>query len=203
MRDNRLNKVGIMGELLHISAAPHHIYGKELTRCIVRTARVNGNVDEVIVYVDNQTVRELKCGYVVLQGRLQTYRDYSAGSYVTFILTDYICNIDRTRIAHHDENYVMVAGYVKKIVRKKTSTGRDLIQMSLSLESAFDGEHECRVKVIAVDGLIETSMYNINNVIQVEGRLQSRVYIIRSEEGAPVDCGTYYEIKATGMEFIR
>lgn len=207
---NRSTGAAGMAGTLATRAEPHHpIYGKQnLYQAYVEVARDSGVKDSVLVIFQKSVqyrhgaaadIEDVKPGnHILVTGKVQTYKDYGSGRVVLFVLADYIGVICGSL---EQQNGVRLEGEIaKETVFRTTPLGKKITEIVLKVPSEFAEGYSCKIPIIAWGINAEAAAgYKIGDKLIVEGRIQSREYIKRCQDGQEKSL-VAYEVSASKVE---
>lgn len=192
------NNAGIAGK---VSQAPKkcELYGRsDLYAAHVTVCRNSGLTDDVIIVFEERVIdtvgheKEKELPFfdnrdlltigkdVLIIGRVQTMRNAEQGIVDTFIYCDYI------GIGYAEpQNDVYFVGTIEREPKhRKTPKGRNMTDLIIRIPSEFASSFFCKVPVITWGKLAdEAAALNAGDEVEIYGRLQSRAYTKRYEDG--------------------
>ena len=203
--EKRENAVGMAGRIAGEIERQPDIYGtRGLKRFSLEISRADGSrqaSDRVIVIYGQEaeaTPGQLADGaYVMVMGKMQTYKEVPGGHIVVFVLAEYVGVVSEQV---EQQNGVYLEGIVaRKPIHRTTPKGRKITEVSVKVPSAFTEGYFSFIPTICWGSDAEAAAeYQEGTGIALEGRLQSREYTKRLD-GAEV-AFTAYEVSAQHIE---
>lgn len=135
---------------------------------------------------------------VLIIGRAQTMRNAEQGVVDTFIYCDYI------GIGYAEpQNDVYFVGTIEREPKnRKTPKGRNITDLIVRIPSIFASSFYCKVPVVAWGKTAdEAAQLAAGDKVEIYGRLQSRKYTKRYEDGEEVKTAT--EVSANNFAIYR
>lgn len=179
--DNLIGVVGVMTEI-----EPKDIFYKIKEIGIsfggkIKIERSSGVVDELIFMVPHNSNNDLtdsgpgdKDSKVLIFGEIQTVKDPHTGQTLLFILVSFIGPAPKG----DTQNGLMLTGTIaRNPVYRSTPGGKEITELRIRVISQANDEF-CYIPCICWQEIArETSQWNIGDVVALDGRLQSRIYI--------------------------
>lgn len=203
--EKRENAVGMAGRIAGEIERQPDIYGtRGLKRFSLEISRADGSrqaSDRVIVIYGQEaeaTPGKLTDGaYVMVMGKMQTYKEVPGGRIVVFVLAEYVGVVSEQV---EQQNGVYLEGDVaRKPIHRTTPKGRKITEVTVKVPSAFAEGYFSFIPTICWGSDAEAAAeYQEGARVALEGRLQSRDYTKRLE-GVEVTL-TAYEVSAQHIE---
>ena len=203
--EKRENAVGMAGRIAGEIERQPNIYGtRGLKRFSLEISRADGSrqdSDRVIVIYGQEaeaTPGKLTDGaYVMVMGKMQTYKEVPGGRIVVFVLAEYVGVVSEQV---EQQNGVYLEGDVaRKPIHRTTPKGRKITEVTVKVPSAFTEGYFSFIPTICWGSDAEAAAeYQEGARVALEGRLQSRDYTKRLE-GVEVTL-TAYEVSARHIE---
>ena len=203
--EKRENAVGMAGRIAGEIERQPDIYGtRGLKRFSLEISRADGSrqaSDRVIVIYGQEaeaTPGKLTDGaYVMVMGKMQTYKEVPGGRIVVFVLAEYVGVVSEQV---EQQNGVYLEGDVaRKPIHRTTPKGRKITEVTVKVPSAFTEGYFSFIPTICWGSDAEAAAeYQEGARVALEGRLQSRDYTKRLE-GVEVTL-TAYEVSARHIE---
>lgn len=203
--EKRENAVGMAGRIAGEIERQPDIYGtRGLKRFSMEISRADGSrqaSDRVIVIYGKEaeaTPGQLADGaYVMVMGKMQTYKEVPGGRIVVFVLAEYVGVVSEQV---EQQNGVYLEGIVaREPIHRTTPKGRKITEVTVKVPSAFTEGYFSFIPTICWGSDAEAAAeYQEGARVALEGRLQSREYIKRLE-GVEVTL-TAYEVSARHIE---
>ena len=212
-----LNTVGIAGTAATAPEPYHNIYGQENVYALwVDTVRDSGVVDRILVLFQENRIEGdsfqatpgersdagnlaalIKAGSrVEVTGKIQTYKNTETGRTQLFIWALYLAAIPE---GSQQLNTVYIKGEIAKApIYRTTPKGRRIADLMVRIPSAFSAGFYSYIPCIAWWNLADQAANLVEGTtVYLEGRVQSREYVKRTEEGDKVL--TTWEVSANKM----
>ena len=203
--EKRENAVGMAGRIAGEIERQPDIYGtRGLKRFSLEISRADGSrqaSDRVIVIYGQEaeaTPGKLTDGaYVMVMGKMQTYKEVPGGRIVVFVLAEYVGVVSEQV---EQQNGVYLEGDVaRKPIHRTTPKGRKITEVTVKVPSAFTEGYFSFIPTICWGSDAEAAAeYQEGARVALEGRLQRRDYTKRLE-GVEVTL-TAYEVSAQHIE---
>lgn len=203
----RENAVGMAGRIAGEIEKQPDIYGaRGLKRFSLEIRRADGSrqdSDRVIVVYGQEaeaTPGKLAAGaYVMVMGKMQTYKEVPGGHIVVFVLAEYVGVVSEQV---EQQNGVYLEGTVARVpIYRTTPKGMRITEVTVKVPSAFTEGYFSFIPTICWGRDAEAAAeYQEGARVAMEGRLQSRDYTKRLE-GVEVTL-TAYEVSARHIENI-
>lgn len=174
------------------------------SRFFLEISRADGSrqaSDRVIVIYGQEaeaTPGQLADGaYVMVMGKMQTYKEVPGGRIVVFVLAEYVGVVSEQV---EQQNGVYLEGDVaRKPIHRTTPKGRKITEVTVKVPSAFTEGYFSFIPTICWGSDAEAAAeYQEGARVALEGRLQSRDYT-KCLEGVEVTL-TAYEVSAQHIE---
>ena len=141
--ENKKNVVGLAGRIAGEIEKQPDIYGaRNLSRLYLEIERKSGSRQDsdrvIIIYGQgaDATPGQLKDGaYVMVMGKMQTYKEVPGGHIVVFVLAEYVGAVTE-KVAQ--QNGVYLEGVVaRKPIHRTTPLGKKITEVVVKVPSAF------------------------------------------------------------------
>ena len=210
------NKAGITGK---ITAAPKplELFGRrDAFTAHIAVCRNSGLTDDVKIVFTRSAIdtagheQEMQMPFfdsedlltigkdVIIIGRVQTARNIEQGVVDTFIYCDYI------GIGYAEpQNDVYFVGTIEREPKnRKTPKGRNITDLIVRIPSIFASSFYCKVPVVMWGKQAdEAAQLAAGDKVEIYGRLQSRQYTKRYEDGEEVKTAT--EVSANNFAIYK
>lgn len=192
--DSVSNQIRLRGSLLGLPEFSHENHGRRFCRFTLEVPRLSGTVDLLPVIAPEALVGELdpfdgEMLCVTGQVRSHDRREETRRRLMIFVFASEIKSD-----SGEPENSVHVEGIVcREPVLRRTPLGREICDVMLAAPRAF---HRCDYLPCILWGRTaqEAALCRVQDRLHIDGRLQSRAYTKRTEQGAQER--TAYEISA-------
>ena len=173
------------------------------SRAAVITTRQSGREDEAIVLIKDELIagKQLQTDKpVMLTGAMQTHKNYHTGKVQVYVLADFIEQI--TGKGWEQENEVRIKGTLALGLKyRQTPKGKNITNMFVKVP-CIERDLDCFIPCICWGSrAIEAADYVEGEAVALVGRLQSREYIKRLDDGT-TETRICYEVSANEVERI-
>lgn len=199
------NSVEVSGEILINFTFNHECAGENFYKTYVEVHRNSGNIDIVPVIVsdrlfDIEISKDVVGKYVNIEGQLRSHNNNdSDGNKLDVFLfaTDFSFSKKK-----YMTNKICLDGYICKFsTHIKTQFGREMIYILLAVNRKYK-KTDYIPCVIWGRNARYISRLSIGTRVEVEGRIQSREYVKRLEEGTK-KTRTIYEVSASCISKVK
>ena len=190
-QDNAVALIGIMVQELEKVTS---IYGQQYKgySTVIKTARKSGQEDEAVVFCP-EDVQQITAGTpVICYGKLQTFKNYKSGKVLVYVLAEMFIAVGER---YEAENEVRLKGALGKgITYRQTPNGKHITDIKIITPNAIREGGSCYVPAVCWNRAAdEVKDWAEGTQVEVEGRLQSRTYQKKTEDGETVAL-TCYEV---------
>ena len=198
--EHTVNQITLRGCLQALPEFSHENHGKRFFRFLLDVPRLSGAVDTLPVVAPETVIEgiDLSGGEMLTvtgQVRSHNSRENGIRHLMIFVFADTITAEDGPPI-----NEVTVSGPLcKEPTYRRTPLGREICDVMLAVPRAFR-RADYLPCILWGRTAQEISEYHIRDCIQVNGRLQSRIYTKLTDAGPQQR--TAYEISALSAEFV-
>jgi len=198
--EHSVNQITLRGSLQTLPLFSHENHGKKFYRFYLEVPRLSGAVDTLPVVASEQTLNHMDLSggemlTVVGQIRSHNSREGGVRHLLIFVFAQSILCEDGEPI-----NDVLLQGPLcKEPTYRRTPLGREICDVMLAVGRAFK---RADYLPCILWGRIaqEISQCHTSDMIQISGRLQSRVYTKVTENGSVER--TAYEVSALTAELV-
>ena len=198
MKEQMNNYAELSGRIVTDPEFSHEYKGEKFYRIMVDSVRKSGTSDVIPVMV-SETFGNINAGmYVLVNGRFSSYNRNTgtAGNrLVLYLFATEIIILDEEHIPVLDRNRVLYNGYLcRHPYFRVTPLGREVSDMLIAVHRNY--EKSDYIPVIAWGrNARRVSDYDTGTRLIVEGRMQSRNYNKKQEDGSLMEM-TAYEVSA-------
>lgn len=179
------NKVIACGQIKSPLQFNHKTYGEVFYTFVLGIERRSGYVDELNVVISERLIYEtpLREGdFVEITGQIRTYNENVDGRNklnVVIFARELLTNED----VEYYENYVFIEGYVCKLPVKRTSPmGRDICDLMIAVNRMYNKSDYIPCIAWGRNASFAEKL-DVGTKVYIEGRLQSREYKKKLEDG--------------------
>ena len=188
------NRVLLRGELMELPVFSHENHGRRFDRFTLEVERLSGTKDRIHVIVEEGLLAELDpdAGELVeVEGQVRSYNNRS-GQGRRLVITVYALRV--AVVDGEPENQVYLRGRVcREPVYRRTPLGREIADVMLAVERKY-GRSDYLPCILWGSLARMAADCEKGQMIWLQGRLQSRTYIKRLEDGQ--EERTAFEISA-------
>ena len=188
------NRVLLRGELMELPVFSHENHGRRFDRFTLEVERLSGTKDRIHVIVEEGLLAELDpdAGELVeVEGQVRSYNNRS-GQGRRLVITVYALRV--AVVDGEPENQVYLRGRVcREPVYRRTPLGREIADVMLAVERKY-GRSDYLPCILWGSLARMAADCEKGQMIWLQGRLQSRPYIKRLEDGQ--EERTAFEISA-------
>jgi len=199
--EHKTNEVILRGTLQELPQFSHENHGKRFCKFYMEVPRLSGAVDVLPVVVDEQVLGQLDPSggqMLTVTGQIRSHNQRTDGvrRLIIFVFATSVIAEDGEPL-----NQVILEGPLcREPTFRMTPLGREICDAMLAVPRAF---HRADYLPCILWGKIakEISQCHTSDVININGRLQSRIYTKQTEEGPQER--TAYEISALTAEIVE
>ena len=197
------NMAHICGEVIDRPKLSHKTYGEAFYIFKMGVNRNSGYQDQINMMVSERTLAldEIEVGnWLHIQGQVRTYNEEVEGrnhlNIVVFVRDFTYCTDDEPWI-----NDIFLEGYLCKTPLARTSPlGRRICDMMLAVNRMYNKSDYIPCIAWGRNAVYSSSL-DVGDKIAIRGRLQSREYKKREEDGS-VTVKTAFEVTVTQLEMV-
>lgn len=197
------NRAGLSGEILKEPAFSHKTYGEAFYETLLGVSRSSGYRDEIRLQISERLMRSTPISigsFVKVRGQIRTYNEDTGGrsklNIVVFVreLAE-VCQENN----FYCENEIYLEGHIcKPPIRRTSPLGREICDIMLAVNRMYNKSDyiPCIAwgRNAAYAGTLE-----VGDKLNITGRIQSREYRKRDEQGNSVP-NTAYEVSVIKIE---
>ena len=199
------NKVLLLGKVVGVTGLSHEVYGEKFYEFGLEVKRLSGSVDNIpIIFSERLLMLEnlIEGKIVKLNGQFRSYNN-PEGEKSKLVLRVFASKITITDAAkEEDKNVIYLEGFVcKKPNYRKTPFGREISDLLIAVNRAYNKSDY--IPCIAWGRNAKyCESFNVGDRIRVYGRVQSREYEKKLENGE-VEKKVAYEISVSKLEVVK
>ena len=194
---NRITLAGIVNSTLEFS---HEVYGEKFYKFMISVERKSGTKDVIQCLVPEVVSRDIVPGLdIALVGEIRSYNQQKGDEKHIII---YVFVKEVLPYGGKDRNEVELNGYIcKDTTYRETPLGRQICDFLLAVNRRnFKSDY---IHCIAWGrNAIRASIFNISDNVELTGRLQSREYIKKLEDGTE-EVRTAYEVSTSMVNVLK
>lgn len=197
------NLAELCGAVLSELKFSHKTYGEVFYTFVLGIERRSGYMDEINIMVSERLIFEQTLrvnDFVEIKGQVRTYNEFAEGRNKLNVVV-FAKEICLSENFGYNENYIYLEGYLCKPPLKRTSPlGRDICDLMLAVNRMYNKSDY--IPCIAWGrnaGYAE--QLGVGTKLAIEGRIQSREYRKKLEEGVS-QLRKAYEVSVVKLEEI-
>lgn len=198
------NTVTISGEIVSDYTYTHEVYGEKFYTFNLASKRLSTNYDIIPVTISerlNVFDKFPKGSRVSINGQLRSYNDFSQKKN-HLILTVFTKEIRLEEISSFTPNLINLNGFICKTpVYRTTPFGREIADILLAVNRAY-GKSDYIPCIAWGRNARFASSLEVGDNIKLTGRMQSRNYQKKTDEGLIIE-KTAYEVSISKIELIE
>jgi len=199
------NKVVLLGRVVEEPKLSHEVYGEKFYQFVLEVKRLSGSLDLIpVIFSERLLVLEsLKVGTIVkLNGQFRSYNNPEAGK-SKLVLMVFAREVILTEASEEEnQNEIYLEGFVcKKPNYRQTPFGREISDLLVAVNRAYNKSDY--IPCIAWGRNAKyCESFEVGDKIKVYGRVQSREYEKKNEDGS-VNKRVAYEISVSKLEKVE
>lgn len=207
--DNKIfdnNQVTISGEIVSGFTFSHDVFGEGFYLFDLKVNRLSDTADIIPVMVSERIIdveQDLIGKYAVINGQFRSYNRHEE-SRNRLILSVFAREIEISEEPAEDvcNNYIYLDGYVcKEPIYRKTPLGREIADLLLAVNRPY-GKSDYIPCLLWGRNARFAEGFQVGEHVQICGRVQSRKYQKRIEEGV-FEERTAYEVSVSKVELAE
>ena len=206
------NSLTLVGKITDEKRFSHEIYGEKFYSFDLSVPRLSGNADIIPVTISERLFKEDELVVdkkVKINGQFRSYNNYE-GERNWLVLTvfakdiEYLENQDEEVVASRDfiSNEVILIGYICKTpIYRQTPFGREITDVLLAVNRAFNKSDYIPCIAWGRNARFCSKM-EVGTEVKVTGRVQSRAYEKKHEDGTS-ETRIAYEVSVSNLELMN
>ncbi len=202
LKDN--NIINLRGKILSECKFDHEVYGEGFYTFFIETNRLSDSVDILPVTISERLINSniLQQGnFVEILGQIRSYNGFSDNKN-KLILTVFVRDIKQlSEIQNKNPNQVTLNGYIcKKPIYRTTPFGREITDILLAVNRAYNKSDYIPCISWGRNAIFANKL-NVGENLLISGRMQSRIYQKKLENGDLAE-KTAYEVSISKIEVL-
>lgn len=197
------NSAHLTGQVLSELVFNHRTYGEAFYVFSLGVVRKSGYRDEIRVMVSERLVWNMNLeegDSVRVSGQIRTYNQETDGKNHLHVVV-FVREIEKVDELQHDENRIYLEGYIcKPTVRRASPLGREICDIMLAVNRMYNKSDYIPCIAWGRNAAFGGEL-QVGDKLLIEGRIQSRPYKKRDEEGMVTE-KVAYEVSVLKMEEI-
>ena len=202
------NLIELRGRIAVEFSFSHEVYGEGFYNFMVEAPRLSEAADFLPVTISERLTHnmELKAGTLVdISGQVRSYNNYiqqaNKNRLIITVFAREIAVLAEDDVINKNPNSVYLNGFIcKKPVFRQTPFGREIADILLAVNRSYNKSDYVPCICWGRNAKFASSLQVSDNV-RISGRLQSRIYQKKYEDGT-VEDKTAYEISVSKIELV-
>ena len=196
---NPNNKVTIVGEIISDFKQSHTTYGENFYEFLVSVKRLSGTVDVIPCIISERSFnvsKEMIGTFVSINGEYRSCNK-NVNDKNILVLTVFVNNIEITDeetanpINKNNNNIIILEGYIcKEPVYRTTPLGREITDATIAVNRLFN-KSDYIPCIFWCRNAKYISRFSVGDKVTIVGRIQSRKYTKKVDEGKTITKITY------------
>ena len=182
------NVVNLRGELDNKLEFSHEIFGEKFYNMKIKINRLSDSFDILPMTVSERLLQDIdldKQNLVNVVGQLRSYNK-TLNNKNRLVLTVFVREIKSIDEENKDPNSIFLDGYVcKEPIYRKTPLGREITDLLVAINRPYNKSDYIPSIVWGRNAKFAKSL-KVGDRIQIWGRVQSREYEKKREDGEPI-----------------
>jgi len=200
-RGDMVNEIRITGIVMDNPKYSHSIGDCVFYSFPLATRRLSGNIDRVLVHIHEEIKDQFYFGQKIsIAGEMRTYRGRGKDDrlHLYLYIMPYAIDVN-SELLGEDEDIGSIEGEIRWIMPlRKTPRGRTIVDFCLKSER-LSGKYDTIPCIAWEENANDISLLKPGDKLKVKGRLQSRDYVKRFENGDE-EVRTAYEFSVFKVE---
>lgn len=199
------NIITLIGTIVSDKQFSHEVYGEGFYTFDIEVPRLSENSDIIPVMASERILGEnFKVGQkVIIEGQFRSYNNYE-NEKNRLVLTVFVKNLSVAieETEEQNPNEIVLNGFVcKKPIYRTTPFGREIADLLLAVNRAYNKSDYIPCIAWGRNARFCQNM-NVGEKIKIWGRIQSRLYEKKFEDGTS-ETRRAYEVSISKMEFEK
>ena len=198
------NHIILVGKVTSEKRFSHEIYGEKFYIFDLSVPRLSGNADNIPITISERLLQDIDFEnekLVSVVGQLRSYNK-NVDNKNKLVLTVFVREIKPIiEVDTKDPNSIFLDGYICKVpIYRKTPLGREITDLLVAINRPYNKSDYIPSIVWGRNAKFAKNL-NVGDRIQMWGRVQSRVYDKKLEEGNSVK-KTAYEVSVSKIKKV-
>ena len=191
-----MNKIVLAGTVVDEPTFSHEVYGEKFYHFCLSSSRESGTCDVLPCIISEILKKDIEAGTEIkVLGEIRT-RNVHDNNKSHLEITVFVKNVFQHE---KDANYVEVEGFLcKQPIYRETPLGRQVTDLLIANNRAY-GKSDYIPTIAWGRNAIKTSELEVGTRVKVFGRLQSREYVKKLEDGTE-ETRVAYELSANRVD---
>jgi len=203
------NSIEIRGKIASPFTFSHEVYGEGFYSFMTQTERLSESVDLLPVTVSERLTSGMNLAlgdYIDIYGQVRSYNNYiqeeRRNRLLITIFAREIEVLDSDIVTVKNPNNVFLDGFIcKKPIFRETPFGREIADILLAVNRSYNKSDYIPCICWGRNAKFAATL-EISDNVRVSGRLQSRIYQKKYDDGSVVE-KTAYEISISKIELVK
>ena len=197
------NIVNLKGTIENNLQFSHEIFGEKFYTTKIKINRLSESYDVLPITISERLLEEVDLNenkLVKVTGQLRSYNK-NIDNKNRLVLTIFVRDIKQEEEDNKDPNSIFLDGYICKVpIYRKTPLGREITDLLVAINRPYNKSDYIPSIVWGRNAKFAKNL-NVGDRIQMWGRVQSRVYDKKLEEGNSVK-KTAYEVSVSKIKKV-
>ncbi len=198
------NNVLLTGKIVSEPEYSHEVYGEQFYNLFLDVNRKSDIADVIPLTISERLFDVSKecIGTVIsVSGQLRSFNRHE-NSKNRLILSVFVRDIEIITDEYEDENEIMLDGFIcKDVVYRKTPLGREIADLLIAVNRSY-GKSDYIPCICWGRNARLASTFPVGTHVQFIGRIQSREYIKKYEDGTE-EQRTAYEVSVSKIDVLE
>jgi hypothetical protein len=200
------NTITVGGRVQSDFVFSHEIYGESFYRFNIEVPRLSGQADVLPVTVSDRVLDKSQIGigrHVKIQGQVRSYNTYvEAENKNKLVLTIFARDIVIEEAPSDSPNEVVLEGYLcKPAIYRTTPFGREICDMLFAVNRSYNKSDYIPCIAWGRNARYAGKL-NVGDHMRIWGRMQSRQYQKKYDDGATIVEKTAYELSVSKIDLL-
>ncbi len=198
------NTITLIGKIISDYVFSHEMYGESFYTFQIETSRLSETTDILPVTISERLIDKnlFKIDSLIeITGQIRSYNNIVDGKN-HLLLTVFVKDINFNLDLNKNPNQVVLNGYIcKPPVYRKTPFGREIADVLLAVNRSYNKSDYIPCIIWGRNAKFANNL-EVGNNIKISGRMQSRNYQKKLENGEVLE-KTAYEISVSKLEVLE
>ena len=198
------NTITLIGKIISDYVFSHEMYGESFYTFQIETSRLSETTDILPVTISERLIDKnlFKIASLIeITGQIRSYNNIVDGKN-HLLLTVFVKDINFNLDLNKNPNQVVLNGYIcKPPVYRKTPFGREIADVLLAVNRSYNKSDYIPCIIWGRNAKFANNL-EVGNNIKISGRMQSRNYQKKLENGEVLE-KTAYEISVSKLEVLE
>lgn len=204
---NETNRIYVCGRIETGPVFSHRVYGEGFYSFMISVPRLSESEDVLPVTISDRLMENEKMetgASVGIRGQLRSYNTYenNRNHLILSIFVKEIYFIEEGEQPRENPNHLSLNGFIcKPTIYRTTPKGRKIADILLAVNRAY-GKSDYIPLIAWERNAIFSRSLTVGDNIRLEGRMQSRIYKKKLDDGEIAE-KTAYEVSVSKMERVE